>query len=87
MFEKMEASAQRKRQQLMSEGDSDTLSSPSTLHPSPLLSHKQLKERRSSTSSKKFQMMPGGKMCVCVGVGVGVGVSVGGGGCVGGGVV
>ena len=62
MFEKMEASAQRKRQQLMSEGDSDTMSSPSTIHPSLFPSHKQQKERHGSTSSKKFQMMPGSKL-------------------------
>lgn len=64
MFEKMEAS-QRRRQQLHSEGsmDSDSLS-PSALHPpSLLLAQRHSKERRSSTTSaKKVQLLPGGKV-------------------------
>ena len=63
VFEKMEASAQRKRQQLLSEGshDSDPLSSPTPLHP---LSSRVLKDRHlsSSSSSRKAQLLPVGKM-------------------------
>lgn len=56
VFEKMEASAQRKRQHLLSEGshDSDHLSSP-PLH--PLGGGRGQKDRRSSSSSRKAQML------------------------------
>ena len=61
MFEKMEASAQRKRQSLMSEGDCDALPSPTTLHP-PHLSRQSSSRRTSSSSSRKAHLLPRGKL-------------------------
>ena len=62
MFQRMEASSQRKRRHLTSEGsvDSDTLS-PSTLHPHPLTPSQRAtpqRERRNSTSSRKPTVLP-----------------------------
>lgn len=66
MFQRMEASSQRKRRHLTSEGsvDSDILS-PSTLHPHPLTPSQRAttqRERRGSTNSRKSNTVPQSKM-------------------------